>query len=90
MPRSRASGFFSFMDLDKDGTLDETEWGYLRAAMASQNGLLAIKGRGIAYGFFWFSVIQQTDSLVCRSQKRWSDADDRFWNVCRGFAGAAC
>jgi outer membrane protein assembly factor BamB len=46
MPRSRASGFFSFMDLDKDGTLDETEWSYLRAAMASQNGLLAIKAGG--------------------------------------------
>lgn len=46
MPRSRASGFFDFVDLDKDKTLDAEEWNYLSTALASKNGMLAIKAGG--------------------------------------------
>ena len=46
MPESRASAWFDFVDLDADGGLVEAEWAYLRAALASQNGLLAIRAGG--------------------------------------------
>ncbi len=46
MPKSRAAGFFDFVDLGKDGALDESDWDYLRAALASQNGMLAIRAGG--------------------------------------------
>ena len=46
MPRSRASSFFSFVDLDGNGTLDATDWKFLQDALASQNGLLAITAGG--------------------------------------------
>ena len=46
MPRSRAKIFFGFVDLDKNDVLDEHEWGFLEAALASQNGMLAIKVGG--------------------------------------------
>lgn len=42
-PPSRASDWFGFVDLDTDGVLDESEWAYLRAALESRNGMLAIK-----------------------------------------------
>ena len=48
MPPSRASAWFDFVDLGKDGSLDASDWAYLQAALASQNGMLAIQpgGRG--------------------------------------------
>ena len=38
----------SWIDLDSDGTVTRDEWDYYRAAMASENGMLAIRlgGRG--------------------------------------------
>jgi outer membrane protein assembly factor BamB len=42
-PPSRASDWFGFVDLDGGGTLDATEWVYLRAALESRNGMLAIR-----------------------------------------------
>jgi outer membrane protein assembly factor BamB len=42
-PPSRASDWFGFVDLDTDGGLDASEWRYLRAALESRNGMLAIK-----------------------------------------------
>ena len=38
----------SWIDLDSDGTITRDEWDYYRAAMASENGMLAIRlgGRG--------------------------------------------
>ena len=48
MPPSRASSWFSFVDLDGDGELDAADWNYLRDALLSKNGMLAIRtgGRG--------------------------------------------
>ena len=46
MPKSRASGFFEFVDLDGDSLLDAEEWSYLRAALQSLNGMLAIRAGG--------------------------------------------
>jgi len=46
MPKSRASPFFAGFDLDGGGTLDASEWEYLRDALASRNGLLAIEAGG--------------------------------------------
>src|SRR5690606_13579227 len=43
MPPSRAAGFFEFVDLDHDGALDAAEWTFLLDALASQNGMLAIR-----------------------------------------------
>jgi len=37
---------FGFVDLNGDGFLDAEDWGFYRAAMASTNGLLAIKVGG--------------------------------------------
>lgn len=47
-PESPASQWFAFVDLTADGRLDADEWAYLRAALASRNGMLAIRlgGRG--------------------------------------------
>ena len=42
-PDERTRGFFSFVDLDADGQLDEESWNYYRAAMASLNGMVAIR-----------------------------------------------
>ena len=42
-PDERTRGFFSFVDLDADGQLDEASWNYYRAAMASLNGMVAIR-----------------------------------------------
>lgn len=38
--------WFSFVDLDGNTTLDDTEWNYLGAALRSRNGLLAIRCGG--------------------------------------------
>ena len=46
MPPSRAANWFAFVDLDGSGALDEAEWTYLRDALASQNGMLAIRAGG--------------------------------------------
>jgi outer membrane protein assembly factor BamB len=44
----KSEGYFNVFDLDRDGLLDEKDWGIFRAMMASENGLLSIKlgGRG--------------------------------------------
>ena len=46
MPRSRARMFFSFADLDGNEKLGAKDWKFLRATLASQNGMLAIKAGG--------------------------------------------
>ncbi|MCZ6596468.1 MAG: PQQ-binding-like beta-propeller repeat protein, partial [Planctomycetota bacterium] len=46
MPAGPAGFWFEFVDLDADGALDGKEWAYLRAALASRNGLLAIRAGG--------------------------------------------
>ncbi len=38
--------YFSFIDLNGDGALDADEWSFLRAAMATTNGMLAIRAGG--------------------------------------------
>ncbi len=43
VPNDHARGWLGFMDLDKDGALSPNEWDYYRAALASRNGLLAIR-----------------------------------------------
>ncbi len=47
-PKFSAPFWFEFMDLDKSGSLNRDEWEYYRAALDSENGMLAIKlgGRG--------------------------------------------
>lgn len=47
MPPSRATAWFGFVDLDGDRQLGAEEWTYMRAALASRNGMLAIKLGGI-------------------------------------------
>ena len=42
----RTRPMFDFVDLNGDGFLDAEDWGFYRAAMASTNGLLAIKVGG--------------------------------------------
>ncbi|MCA8970578.1 MAG: PQQ-binding-like beta-propeller repeat protein [Planctomycetes bacterium] len=42
-PRNRAMSYFDFVDRNADGALDEADWTMLRAALASQNGMLAIR-----------------------------------------------
>lgn len=46
MPPSRARAWFSFMDLDADGLMDKRDWNYMRDALKSQNGMLAIRAGG--------------------------------------------
>jgi outer membrane protein assembly factor BamB len=43
VPLKHARSYFSFMDLDRDGLMSREEWDYYRAAMASDNGVLAIR-----------------------------------------------
>jgi hypothetical protein len=43
MPQSRAKNWFGLADYGADGQLDEREWNYLRSALESRNGMLAIK-----------------------------------------------
>ena len=46
MPPSRASDWFGEFDMNTDGGLAEEEWEYLRAALETTNGMLAIKAGG--------------------------------------------
>ena len=48
LPTEHSRGWLDFMDLDKDGALSVAEWEYYRAALATKNGMLAIKlgGKG--------------------------------------------
>lgn len=47
-PHERTKPLIAAFDLDLDGSLDEREWNYYRAAMSSKNGMLGIRigGRG--------------------------------------------
>jgi len=47
-PSKHAKGYFSFMDLDGDKMWSREDWDYYKAAMESDNGILAIQmgGRG--------------------------------------------
>jgi hypothetical protein len=40
---THAEGWLGFTDLDQDGFYDADDWAYFRAAMTSENGVLAIK-----------------------------------------------
>ena len=40
---TRAQGWFSFTDLNADGFMDAEDWAYFRAAMTSENGMLAVR-----------------------------------------------
>jgi outer membrane protein assembly factor BamB len=42
-PKYSAGFWFGFMDLDGNGSLSKEEWEYYRAAIASENGMLAIR-----------------------------------------------
>jgi outer membrane protein assembly factor BamB len=43
LPAESPYDFFDFMDLAKDGHLDRNDWNYFEAALASLNGMLAIR-----------------------------------------------
>ncbi len=43
LPDGPASSWFGFVDLAGDGHLDSDDWNYLQAALASLNGMLAIR-----------------------------------------------
>lgn len=42
-PHERTRGYLLYLDLDGDGMMNEADWGYYRAAMASFNGMVAIR-----------------------------------------------
>jgi len=46
MPPGKLVPWFGFVDLDGSGNLAAKEWGYLKSALASRNGLLAIRAGG--------------------------------------------
>jgi outer membrane protein assembly factor BamB len=48
LPSETPYDFFDFVDLAKDGKLDKQDWEYFQAALASLNGMLAIRigGKG--------------------------------------------
>lgn len=46
MPPSKAANWFTMVDLAQDGELDAADWGFLQDALASKNGLLAIRPPG--------------------------------------------
>ena len=48
LPDEQPYGWFSFIDVNGDGFLDSGDWNYFEAALASLNGMLAIRlgGRG--------------------------------------------
>jgi len=48
LPTESPYDFFDFVDLAKDGHLDKQDWSYFQAALASLNGMLAIRlgGKG--------------------------------------------
>jgi len=43
LPTESPYDFFDFVDLAKDGRLDKKDWNYFEAALASLNGMLAIR-----------------------------------------------
>jgi len=43
LPDSEPYGYFSFVDLKHDGALDAEDWNFFQAALASLNGMLAIR-----------------------------------------------
>lgn len=74
LPDVEPYGFFIFVDLNHDGALDAEDWGFFQAAMASLNGMLAIRlgGRGdmSANNMAWFyrrSVPQLPSPLLYKN-----------------------
>ncbi|MFC2122035.1 PQQ-binding-like beta-propeller repeat protein, partial [Bacteroidota bacterium] len=43
LPKEPVYGWFAFVDVAKDGFLDSADWSYFEAALASLNGMLAIR-----------------------------------------------
>ncbi len=43
LPDNEPYGYFSFVDLKHDGALDAVDWNFFQAALASLNGMLAIR-----------------------------------------------
>ncbi len=43
LPKEPVYSFFDFVDLEKDGVLDESDWNFFKAATSSLNGMLGIK-----------------------------------------------
>jgi outer membrane protein assembly factor BamB len=43
LPKEQPYGWFSFVDINGDGLLDSEDWNYFEAALASLNGMLAIR-----------------------------------------------
>jgi len=48
LPKEPVYGWVDFVDLAKDGTIEDTDWSFFQAALASLNGMLAIRlgGKG--------------------------------------------
>jgi len=42
-PQAQARGYILYLDLDGDGAMNEADWSYYRAAMASVNGMVAMR-----------------------------------------------
>ena len=42
-PKGPPNGWFAVADLDTDGAITKSEWEYIRAALESENGMLAIR-----------------------------------------------
>ena len=42
-PKGPPNGWFAVADLDPDGAITKSEWEYMRAALESENGMLAIR-----------------------------------------------
>ncbi|MEO2198804.1 MAG: PQQ-binding-like beta-propeller repeat protein [bacterium] len=42
-PQAQARGYILYLDLDGDGAMNEEDWRYYRAAMASVNGMVAMR-----------------------------------------------
>jgi outer membrane protein assembly factor BamB len=42
-PHLRTRGYILYLDLDGDGAMNEEDWAYYRAAMASRNGMVAMR-----------------------------------------------
>lgn len=72
-PDLRTRGYLLYLDLDGDGAMNEEDWAYYRAAMASRNGMVAMRlggaGDMTAQNLLWRydrAVPQLTSPLLYR------------------------